>query len=143
MRLQMIKRTARRTLQLVLLSLLIACGGSDDRTQNVLQRQTTHDAGEQSRTIAAPPLNVDGRYLKAWSIAADRHQAIADLTVEQKQIDNYVFQFSEDAECIQILFMPKLSTTAFRTGGETADGRSARYRVDKKTYRILAQTFFE
>jgi len=127
----MIRRATRNPLHVLLLSILIACGRSE------------HPTEEHPRPEPPASINIDGRYLRAWVAAAEAHRAIPDLTAKQRQLDHYMFQFSEDQDRIHILLIPKLSPDTFVTGGQTPEGRAARYEVDKKTYRVTAQTFFE
>ncbi|HEX8170767.1 MAG TPA: hypothetical protein VF824_09530 [Thermoanaerobaculia bacterium] len=98
--------------------------------------------GEKSGLDDQPQI-VQGRYLKAFSVAVAAHRAIPDLTEQQRDIANYAIEFTEDRDRIYVVFIPRIPEGTFPSGGETVYGRSARYAIDKRTYRITAQTFFE
>lgn len=135
---------------------VIAC------TRSVPPEEASHgDLQERSQRAQAPLIDpprsievprsaapfgaalVDGRHLKAWTEAWASHRAISDLEPEQRTIDNYMFGFDEDADNIYVNVVPKVDMDSLTPGGENARGRSARYTVDKSTYRVLRHVFGE
>lgn len=132
-----------RPLLLWLAFLLIGCGRTDDHPQTFHQKESQPQAEHRQRVGTQPAAVVDGRYLRAWSAAAKKHLEIPDLSAEQRRLENHMVQFSEEGKHIVVIFMPRLSANEYVTGGETARGRAARYEVDKITYQVTAQVFYE
>lgn len=106
-------------------------------TQSQPPAELLHRGPPQPTTV------VEGRYLRAWSAAARKHLETAGLSAEQKRLENGIVQFSEDGTHIVVIFMPRLLPDELVTGGETPRGRAARYEVDKMTYEVTAQVFYE
>ncbi|HEY0144155.1 MAG TPA: hypothetical protein VGF48_24930 [Thermoanaerobaculia bacterium] len=149
---QMIVASRMPLLSLLLLGIVVACGKSEHGQTRELptgklpatQPQRTAQDDKQSYPSSSPTeITVDGRYLKAFSVALERHQAIPDLTERQKQMESYVVQFSEDEYHIDVLLIPRIAKGTFPVGGDTPHGRTARYSVAKASYRVVAETFFE
>jgi hypothetical protein len=150
MRMQVIV-TARTFLAALLLLAMVACRRS--WTGDVSDVHRSAPSADQQRrtpsktvTLAPKPqsdIAIDGTYMRALAVALQRHQAIADLTTRQKQIESYVLKFSQDDQNIYVLFIPKIPKGTFPLGGETPFGRSARYAVAKQTYHVVDETFFE
>jgi hypothetical protein len=125
----------------------LACSQSEPKTTSKpgrqLPRTTEHPQSHVTEQPDNSPLVVQGEYARAWSEAVAAHRAIRDLTSAQRRIENYTFVFSEDAENVYVVFVPKIEKGSLPLGGENRLGRSAEYTVDKRSYRVVRRTFGE
>lgn len=86
-------------------------------------------------------LLVDGIYLKAFQVALAQQIEIPDLTERQKHIEGYRIAFSQDKTYVYVDFVPKVPPGWRKFGGDTPNGRSARYTIDKKDFSVKQRQF--
>lgn len=89
-------------------------------------------------------LIVPGSYLQAWNICYSAFNQIDDLTDEEKKLEHYEVEFSEDKNNYIIEFIPKLlSEEEAKILNKMVIGRNTKYWVSKNNFRIIKRVFFK
>lgn len=98
--------------------------------QRILMNQNPQTDSEE--------IALDGDYLKAFNVAFDAFDKDPSIPEEKRHLENYTIIFSRDRKCIYVFFYAKrLGSERRLKGGETSTGRSVKYCVSPKNFKIL------
>ena len=91
---------------------------------------------------------IPAAYMRAWQVAYEDHQQIADLTQEQKDLKHYKLGFTEnETQYIVVLLglaLPYIDEQGKPNGIVNAVfGRSTKYWIDKKSNEIVKRLFYK
>jgi len=86
---------------------------------------------------------VRGELLKAFQTAHAAFLRSPEFPKARKRIENYDVQFTEDADNLIVLFVPRRMPNEPRLpGGGTKLGHAARFVISKDNYRLIEMKFY-
>ncbi len=89
-------------------------------------------------------LIVPGIYLEAWNVCYSAFLKIEDLSEEEKKLEHYEVEFSEDNENYIIEFIPKiLSEEKAKIMNSMVIGRNTKYWISKNNLIIIKRVFYK
>jgi hypothetical protein len=87
---------------------------------------------------------VDGKYLKAFSIAYASFKDDALIPEDKRKLENYQIEFREQGDHCFVLFLAKRKPNERELlGGESELGKDVLYTIDCKTFALVDRKFFK
>ncbi len=90
---------------------------------------------------------LSGNFLKAWLVTIENFQSQADQTSEQTRLKHYKIGFSESKDHYVVLFqgllLPMVEDGTVTGLSRLTFGRTTKYWVNKKTFKIEKKLFYK
>ena len=87
---------------------------------------------------------IDGTDLRALLAAYQKFEHLTEIPAAKKKIENYSISVTDSGDAYDIVFLVKRNgTERYPLGGETELGMDVRFRVSRKTYKVIGYNFFE
>ena len=138
------------TVLLIIISCLIGCQKvSPVAKQKSVQTNEAKVAAEEKSMVTDPldlPVlsRVDGKYLKAFSVAYASFKEDGLIPESKRKIENYQIEFREQADHYFVLFLAKRKATETGLlGGESELGKDVIYTLDRNNFTITDQKFYK
>ena len=135
---------------LIFLSIQLVVHSVGQSNSNTKKQDSNQNSNIEAQELVEKLLNfenpkdmvISGEFLQAFLTAYQSFQEEKDISVEKKNIKNYLIKISKEPNYYKIIFIPKYAKGEVPNfGGTTSLGKGVIYRVDNKTFQIIKRYF--